>query len=63
MFSHYVAVDWAISNMAIAKMTEKSKKITTIDVPSDLKELRIYLQNLKGKTCLTIEETTTSQWL
>ena len=63
MFSHYVAVDWAMSNMAIARMTEKSNKITTIDVPSDIKELRIYLQNLKGKICLTIEETTTSQWL
>jgi transposase len=63
MFNHYVAVDWAMSNMAIARITEKSNKITTIDVPSDIKELRIYLQNLKGKICLTIEETTTSQWL
>ena len=63
MFNHYVAVDWAMSNMAIARMTEKSNKITTIDVPSYIKELQIYLKNLKGTICLTIEETTTSQWL
>lgn len=63
MFNHYVAVDWAMSNMAIARITEKSNKITAIDVPADIKELQIYLKNLKGKICLTIEETTTSQWL
>jgi hypothetical protein len=63
MFNHFVAVDWAMSNMAIARMTEKSNKITTIDVPSNIKELQIYLKNLTGSICLTIEETTTSQWL
>ena len=63
MFDHYVAVDWAFANMAIARMTSKSNKISTIDVPSDIKELHLYLKNLKGTVCLTIEETTTSQWL
>lgn len=63
MFNHFVAVDWAMSNMAIARMTEKSNKIITIDVPADIKELQTYLENLKGTICLTIEETTTSQWL
>jgi hypothetical protein len=32
MFNHYVAVDWAMSNMAIARMTEKSNDIKVIDV-------------------------------
>lgn len=63
MFNHYVAVDWAMSNMAIARMTAKSNKITVIDVPADIKDLQLYLMNLKGDICLTIEETTTSQWL
>ena len=63
MFKHYVAVDWAISNMAIARMTSKSNKINVIDVPSNIKELQIYLKNLKGKICLTFEETTTARWL
>lgn len=63
MFKHYVAVDWAIANMAIARMTEKSDDIRVIDVPSSIKEMQIYLKNLKGTICLTFEETSTSQWL
>ena len=63
MFDHYVAVDWAMSNMAIARMTAKSNKVSVIDIPSDLSDFKIYLQNLKGKIILTLEETTTSRWL
>ena len=63
MFNHYVAVDWAMSNMAIAKMTDKSNKVTIIDVPSSLKELQFYLKKLNGKVIVVIEETTTSRWL
>ena len=37
MFDHYVAVDWALSNMAIARMTKKSDEIKVIDVPADIK--------------------------
>ena len=55
MFNHYVAIDWAMSNMAIARMTAKSNKITTIDVPSDINEMQTYLENLKGTVCLTFE--------
>jgi transposase len=62
-FDHYVAVDWAQSNMAIARMTAKSDKIDVIDVPSSLKELQLYLSRLKGKKYLTFEESTSSQWL
>jgi len=62
-YDHYIAIDWAIANMAIARMTKKSNKITAIDVPSDIVELQFYLKNLKGTKILTIEETTTSQWL
>lgn len=62
-YDHYIAVDWSIVNMAIARMTAKSNKITVMDVPSDVIELKTYLKNLKGTKILTIEETTTSQWL
>ena len=27
MYDHYIALDWAKSNMAIARMTEKSNKM------------------------------------
>lgn len=63
MFNHYIAVDWAQSNMAIARMTGGTNNITTIDVPANIKELQLYLGNLRGKIILTVEESTTSQWL
>jgi hypothetical protein len=63
MFDHYVAVDWAMSNMAIARMTTKSNKISVIDVRSDLAEFKVYLKQFRGKIILTFEETTTSRWL
>lgn len=63
IYDHYVAIDWAAKNMAIARMTKKSNKISVIDVPADIKELQFYLKNLKGSKILVIEETTTSQWL
>ena len=63
IYDHYIAIDWSIANMAIARMTKKSNKIVVIDVPSDIFELQFYLKNLKGTKVLTIEETTTSQWL
>ena len=63
IYDHYIAIDWSAINMAIARMTKKSNKVTTIDVPSDIVELQFYLKNLKGSTILAIEETTTSQWL
>lgn len=63
IFDHYIAIDWSMKNMAIARMTNKSNKITTIDVPSDVGEVKVYLENLKGTKILAIEETTTSQWL
>ena len=43
MYDQYIAIDWSNKNMAIARMTKKSNKITVIDVPSDIVELGIYL--------------------
>lgn len=63
MYDHYIALDWAQTNMAIARMTKTADKTKVINVPSSLKELKLYLSRLKGKKILTFEETTTSQWL
>jgi len=63
IYDHYIAIDWAAANMAIARMTRKSNKIKVIDVPSDIGELKFYLKNLKGSKILTVEETGPSQWL
>ena len=62
-YNNFIAVDWAQSNMAIAHLGQKSKEAVVIDVPADVKELKNYLKLKRGKTILTIEETTTSQWL
>jgi transposase len=62
-YEHYIGLDWAQKNMAIARMTKCAKVASVIDVPADLIELKIYLKNLSGKKILTFEETTTSQWL
>ena len=62
-YEHYIALDWSEKNMAIARLGKKDTEPKIIDVPSDLKGLKLYLSGLKGKKILTIEETTTSQWL
>ena len=63
IYNHYIAIDWSIENMAIARMTKKSNKITLIDIPSDIVDMKVYLKKLKGSKILVVEETTTSQWL
>ncbi|MBF0106055.1 MAG: hypothetical protein HQM16_12095 [Deltaproteobacteria bacterium] len=63
IYDHYVAIDWSIKNMAIARMTKKSNRISVIDVPSDLGNCVAYLKNLKGTVVLTFEETTVAQWM
>ena len=62
-YDHYIALDWSERNMAIARMSKKDTEPKIIDVPSNLKELKLYISKLQGKKILTIEETTTSQWL
>jgi transposase len=63
IYDHYIAIDWSIENMAIARMTKKSNKITLIDAPSDIAGMKLYLKKLKGSKIAVVEETTTSQWL
>ena len=62
-YDHYIAVDWALKNMAIARLSKKMTEPIIIDVPSSVKELKLNLKKLQGSKILTVEETTTSQWL
>jgi hypothetical protein len=62
-YEYYIAVDWSLKTMAIARMTNKSSKVKVIERPSDIKELKAYLIALRGTKILTIEETTSAQWL
>jgi len=62
-YDHYIAVDWSMKIMAIARMTRKSTQVKVIERPSDIRELKEYLMSLRGTKILTIEETTSAQWL
>ena len=43
---HYISLDWAKNNMAIARMAKNSEEINVVDVPADLEGLKIYLKKL-----------------
>ena len=62
-YDHYIAVDWSIAIMAIARMTSRSNKITVFEGRADLEEFKMYLKSLQGTKILTLEESTGSQWL
>lgn len=62
-YDHYLALDWAQSNMAIAHAVKDSNQIETIDVVADLVALKKYLAQFKGSKILTFEETSPAQWL
>jgi transposase len=62
-YKHYLALDWAQRNMALAHMTNHSNEIKTIDVSSDIKALKQYIEQLKGSKVLTFEESSPAQWL
>jgi len=59
---HYIGLDWAQRNMAIARLTGQSEK-EVIDIPSDIDDLKLYLKSLKGFKSLTFEESSPAQWL
>ena len=63
MYDHYIALDWAQSNMAIARLSKQAKKLSSVDQKSDILDLKAYLKSLAGKKILTIEEGSTAQWL
>ena len=63
-YDHYIALDWSDRNIALARMTRKMTVAKIIEWDrSDIDIVKDYLMDLKGSIILTIEETTTSQWL
>lgn len=64
MMNYYIGLDWSQKNMAFARLTDASaSKVQVVELPSNLKEFKLYLDQLRGKKFLTIEESDTSQWL
>lgn len=62
-YDHYIAVDWSMRTMAIARMTGRMVHPKVMERATDVRELKEYLQTLRGRKILTIEETTGAQWL
>lgn len=62
-YDHYIAVDWSQKNMAIAVLKRDAEKARVVDVPTSVLEFKTLLRSLKGSKILTLEESSTSQWL
>ncbi len=62
-YDHIIAIDYAERNTAIARLTKRSKMAKVIEGNYSPKDIQIYLKSLSGRKLLTIEETTTAQWL
>lgn len=62
-YDNYIGVDWSKANMAIARLTQNSTSPKVFERPADIEELKAYLRGLKGKTIVTVEETTVAHWL
>ncbi len=62
-YDHSIAVDWSQRNMAIAVLRKDAEKPRVMDVPTSVSELKVFLRSLKGSKILTLEESSTSQWL
>lgn len=63
IYKHYIAIDWSIEGVYIARMLAQGEKIETKRFDSEVKQIKKYLMSIKGKKILTIEETTSSHWL
>ena len=63
MFDHYIAVDWAQSVMAIARLTKTGKKAEVFELPANISELKFYINSKKGTKKLIFEESTCAQWM
>jgi transposase len=63
LFDYYLALDWSEKNSGFAWMSSTSTKPTSMNMESDLKQVKDLIKSKSGKKILTIEETTTTHWL
>lgn len=62
-YDHYIGLDWAKANMAIAVISKNSNEPFVYEVKSDVKDIQLLLQSLKGTKIITLEESSPAQWL
>jgi transposase len=62
-YDHFVALDWSLKIMAIAHMSQREQTPRVFERPAKVKELKAYLDSLKGRVILTFEESGFAHWL
>jgi len=63
IYKHNIALDWPKDNFALASIRDNGTKYKVVEHHPVLKILKDCLKLFPGKKILTIEETTTAQWL
>lgn len=63
VYDHYIALDWSINNVAIARMRASSAQPKVITMNSQIKLIKEYAKKCPGTKILCIEETTGTHWL
>jgi transposase len=62
-YDHYMALDWSLDNVTLARMRSSSAHPKTLKLDPNIKLVKEYVEKCHGSTVLCIEETTGSHWL
>jgi transposase len=62
-YDHYMALDWSLANVSLARMRPASTRPRVIELEPEIKVVKAYVSNCYGSKILCIEETTGSHWL
>jgi transposase len=63
MYDVIVALDWAKSNMAVARLDKEKEYPKVFQRFADIEFLKKYLKSIKRTKSITIEESTSTHWL
>jgi transposase len=63
IYDHYIALDWSLDNVTIARMRSTSSRPKVKKLDSEVRLVKEYSQKCYGRKILCLEETTGSHWL
>lgn len=62
-YNHYLGLDYSQEGYSLGRLTARTKAPKIVRGSNRIEEIQEELKKLKGKKILTIEETTSTQWL
>lgn len=63
-YDHYIGIDWSSSTMAIARIGKNQpNQVKVHEQKSSIKDLLLYLKEIRGRKIVVIEESTPAHWL